>query len=163
MSIAKTALALGAPSFGLWFISVGQNTIKLARSSYRPEIEDTARKTGVPANLIRAIIMVESGFDPNAQAKGSSARGLMQITRGAAEEVKANHDDLFNPRFNIQVGASYLGIQISRFGFLDGIRSYNAGPGSIRYPLSHVKFWAESWAYFARVMRFYSAFERAKL
>ncbi len=59
---------------------------------------------------------MESKFDPQAvpptdPATGqpqSTARGLLQVTKRAADEVGANHGDLFLPGVNIDTGSSYL-------------------------------------------------------
>ena len=45
---------------------------------YRSHIEDAARRFDVPAVVLGAVILQESGGDAKAKAKGTSAKGLMQ-------------------------------------------------------------------------------------
>lgn len=45
-----------------------------------PTIEGAAKLVGIDKNTVSAVIAVESGFDPNAKARGSSATGLGQFT-----------------------------------------------------------------------------------
>jgi RHS repeat-associated protein len=88
--------------------------------------------------LIIALIYKESGFDPTARSNvsGSSATGLMQMTRTAVAEVNRvlgteyTHASMTNAATNIQVGSAYLQIRIDRAGdLLQGLNGYGTGPG----------------------------------
>lgn len=96
---------------------------------FKQEINQAARATGIAAALIAAIIMTESGFNP--QAKSSAgARGLMQLMPETMLDLGV--DDPFDSTANINAGAAYLKKQINRFKRLDlALAAYNAGPANV--------------------------------
>ena len=82
---------------------------------YRSHIEDAARRFDVPAVVLGAVILQESGGNARAKAKGTSAKGLMQTidaTFALAKKTLANKDlRISNPlvaRDSILAGAWYL-------------------------------------------------------
>lgn len=90
-------------------------------------------------SYILGMIAQESLGDPN--AKGAIGEiGLMQITRGAMQDVNDIRgknfkiEDLEKPVINIEVGVAYLAIQKGRmYGDLfKAIQSYNAGAEAVR-------------------------------
>lgn len=85
---------------------------------------------GVPYVVLKGLISVESGFDPNAKNPNSSAYGLTQVIKSTAESMGYNHASLNNPEIAIDAGARYLGIQVKKFGLSGGIRAYYTGPGT---------------------------------
>ncbi len=92
-------------------------------------VQRAARETGVPANLIRAVIQVESGGNPRAVSP-TGAIGLMQLMPGTARELGVNPWD---PYQNILGGARYLKKMYQLTGnWRDALVAYNAGPGSWR-------------------------------
>ena len=100
------------------------------RDTYEPYILEAAMRYNVPANLVRAVIRVESNFNPNA-VSSAGAKGLMQLMPGTAKDMAVS--DLFDPRQNIFGGTRYLRLLINRF---DGdpklaIAAYHAGPGIV--------------------------------
>ncbi|NVM57474.1 MAG: lytic transglycosylase domain-containing protein, partial [Desulfobacterales bacterium] len=96
-------------------------------SRYDPYIAEAARKHGVPFSLIRAIIKVESDFDPDA-ISSAGACGLMQIMPQTAKALGVM--DPFDPRENIFGGVRYLKELLTQFrGSLPlALAAYNAGP-----------------------------------
>lgn len=94
-------------------------------------IAEAASRFGVDADLIRAVIVQESGGNPHARSP-RGARGLMQIipTTGRALGLERP----FDPRENILAGARYLAEMLDRHaGDLPlALASYNAGPGAVR-------------------------------
>jgi len=85
----------------------------------------------VSENLIKAVILQESGGDPRAvSAKG--AKGLMQLMDKTAAELGVRN--VFSPVENIRGGARYLAGLIEQFrGNLElALASYNAGIGTVR-------------------------------
>jgi soluble lytic murein transglycosylase-like protein len=101
-----------------------------APGDYDPFIAEAASKYGVPFSLIKAVISVESDFEPYAVSH-AGARGLMQIMPETARDLGVT--DAFDPRENIFAGARYLKELLSRF---DGdlplaLAAYNAGPDRV--------------------------------
>ena len=93
-------------------------------------IAEASAEYGVDPRLVRAVIRVESQFDPKAES-GAGARGLMQLMPILSKELGVQ--DPFNPRENIFGGVKYLGRMLERH---DGnvtlaLASYNAGPRNV--------------------------------
>jgi soluble lytic murein transglycosylase-like protein len=132
-----------------------------AANPYDLLIHEAAGLHDVDSDLIRAIIMVESQFNPNAKSK-RGAKGLMQlmpVTAGGLDVV-----DLLNPHENVHAGARYIKTLLDRF---DGdvklaLAAYNAGPQSvIRY--DGVPPYKETRLFIARVFDYYAAFKEDAL
>jgi soluble lytic murein transglycosylase-like protein len=103
-----------------------------------PEIERDiaaahAAYPGVPAQLIRAIIIVESGGNPLAirqEPGGEASRGLMQLLLSTARSLGYNGppDGLFDPALNVKLGTAYLWRLYQRLGDWQAVISaYNGG------------------------------------
>jgi hypothetical protein len=97
---------------------------------YRKEIDEAAASTGLPPELIVAVIYHESGGNPRAVSR-AGARGLMQLMPRTARGLGVS--DPFDPRQNIMGGARYLRIQLDRFGgnLALALAAYNAGPRNV--------------------------------
>jgi soluble lytic murein transglycosylase-like protein len=99
-------------------------------SRLRGVIENQASQQSLSPDLVRAVIRVESNWNPRAQsAKG--ALGLMQLMPATAAEYGVS--DPFNPEQNIRAGVKYLRKLVDRF---DGktelaLAAYNAGPAPV--------------------------------
>jgi len=87
---------------------------------YGPQIQAAAEKTGVPASLLAAQMLQESGGDPNAKTinpdLGLPDVGLMQVDQATFQGLQADHPDLkgqdiANPATNI-LAAAYLDQQL---------------------------------------------------
>ena len=107
--------------------SPSKNSKGYSTSKYDHFISEASIKYGIPFKLLKALIKVESDFNPKAVSK-AGAIGLMQI-------MPANFDALeitnpFNPRENILGGTLYLKQLMTRFeGRLPLVlAAYNAGP-----------------------------------
>lgn len=93
-------------------------------------IERWSTYYNVDPNLIRAIIHVESGFNPNAVSR-KGARGLMQLMPKTAEELGVK--DAHHPADNIKGGVKYFSDLMRRFkgDVRLALAAYNAGPESV--------------------------------
>ena len=101
------------------------------------EAERLGERYEIEPGFIAAITFAESSFNANARNQG--ARGIMQITRPAWEEVS---DKPFwrawNWRVNMRVGVKYLDFSRSRleengrFSYPLLAASYRFGPGAVR-------------------------------
>lgn len=88
--------------------------------------EAEARRQGVPPQLIKAMIDVESNWNPTVRSKKDAA-GLMQLIPGTAKDVGVT--DVTDPLQNIRGGVTYLKQQLNRFGDLGlALAAYNWGP-----------------------------------
>ncbi len=102
----------------------------LNKKCYDQLIEKAARKFNISFSLIKAVIEVESAYNPRAvSAKG--ARGLMQIMPFHFHEL--NISDPFEPSQNIMGGTRYLTELIRQYqGNVEhALAAYNAGPGTV--------------------------------
>lgn len=85
-----------------------------------------AEKHGLDPSVLKALIDVESQFNPIAKSK-KGAVGLTQLMPRTAQSLGVV--DRTNPQENITGGASYLRELLNRFGSLDkALGAYNYGP-----------------------------------
>jgi soluble lytic murein transglycosylase-like protein len=97
---------------------------------YEAAISEHARRQGVAADLVRAVIQVESAFNPVAvSTKG--AMGLMQLMPWTAHELGVNNP--FDPDQNIRGGVTYLKQLLNRYDQKVelALAAYNAGIGNV--------------------------------
>ncbi len=102
-------------------------------SRYDEHITQAAQLYQLPVELVRAVIQVESNFDPRAVSP-VGAQGLMQLMPFTAERMMVT--DIMDPRQNIFGGTRYLRILANMFnGDIHlTVAAYNAGEGAvIRY------------------------------
>jgi soluble lytic murein transglycosylase-like protein len=99
-------------------------------SRYDVHIRQAATLYQIPEELVRAVIKVESDFDPRAVSR-ANARGLMQMIPQTAERMMVT--DVFDPRQNIFGGVRYLRVLANLFnGDLQlTVAAYNAGEGAV--------------------------------
>jgi len=97
---------------------------------YDDWIHQAATLYQIPEALVRAVIKVESDYDPRAVSV-SGARGLMQLMPDTATSLSVK--DIDDPRENIFGGVRLLRILANTFnGDLDlTVAAYNAGPDSV--------------------------------
>ncbi len=134
-----------------------RESVPLSVNRYDSYIGQAALLYQIPEDLVRAVIMVESGFNPRATSK-ADARGLMQLIPATAARMLV--DDVFDPRQNIFGGVRYMRVLANLFNgdlFLT-LAAYNAGEGAV------VKFrgippYPETQAYVARVVAFYRQYQ----
>ena len=97
---------------------------------YDEHIRQAAALYQIPEQLVRAVIKVESDYDPRA-VSSAGARGLMQLMPETAGRMQVK--DINDPRENIFGGVRYLRVLANMFnGNLDlTIAAYNAGEGAV--------------------------------
>jgi soluble lytic murein transglycosylase-like protein len=125
-------------------------------SQFDPHIREAAALYRIPEALVRAVIQVESNFDPRAVSP-ANAHGLMQMIPPTAERMMVT--DIFDPRQNILGGTRYLRILANTFnGNLQlTIAAYNAGEGAVaRY--GGIPPYAETQNYVVKVMEAYQRY-----
>jgi soluble lytic murein transglycosylase-like protein len=99
-------------------------------SRYDKHVKEASDLYLIPQALIKAVIKVESDFDPDVVSV-AGAEGLMQLLPGTAERMKVK--DSFNPRQNVMGGTKYLRVLANMFegDLLLTIAGYHAGEGNV--------------------------------
>lgn len=130
-------------------------------SRYDAHIRQAATLYQIPEELVRAVIKVESDYDPRAVSR-ANARGLMQLIPETAERMMVT--DMFDPRQNIFGGVRYLRVLANLFnGDLQlTIAAYNAGEGAVTRH-GGIPPYEETRAYVAKVLAYYNYFRTAGL
>lgn len=99
-------------------------------SRYDAHILEAAQLYALPSAFIRAIIKVESDYDPRV-VSCAGAKGLMQLMPDVEREQKV--DNVFDPRLNILGGTRLLRVNANRFrgDLVLTIAAFHAGPGAV--------------------------------
>src|SRR6185312_14195980 len=93
-------------------------------------IREAATLYQIPEELVRAVIKVESDYDPRAISR-AGAQGLMQLMPETAQRMQVR--DVMDPRENILGGVRYLRVLANMFnGNLQlTLAGYNAGENAV--------------------------------
>jgi len=93
-------------------------------------INDAARENHLDPLLLKAIISVESGFDPHSLS-AAGACGLMQLMPDTAKLFRIHN--IYDPKENIDGGAHHFRNLLERFShnLPLSLAAYNAGEGPI--------------------------------
>lgn len=102
----------------------------MALDKVNPLIEAAAKREGVSADLVRAVMEQESALRPCA-VSSKGAQGLMQLMPSVQQEFGVR--DPFDPAQSIDAGTRYLKQLLGRYkGNLDLVlAAYNAGPARV--------------------------------
>jgi len=116
----------------------GSATSLLTRSQVESYIAAN-NNAPVSGQLLLCMIWKESGFDPTVKSSGSSATGLMQMTKPAVTTVNQNtpkgvhfeHSEMTDPARNIACGSHYLRIRIdwANGDLKKGLEGFGTGTG----------------------------------
>jgi soluble lytic murein transglycosylase-like protein len=111
-------------------VPVGPPLITHSNPHYEPLIRQHAGQHGLRPELVRAVIQVESAFNPRAVSP-KGAMGLMQLMPATARLFGVI--DPFNPAENIRAGVSYLRQLLERYDQDErlALAAYNAGPAAV--------------------------------
>ena len=96
-----------------------------------PIIDTVAKEQGVDATLVRAVIQVESGFEPRARSS-AGAVGLMQVMPQTAKQYGVSGRRLYDPRANIEAGIKHLKSLLDHLPLHLALAAYNAGEGAVQ-------------------------------
>lgn len=99
---------------------------------YSPVIYQYAKKHRVDADLVHAIIRVESGFNPRAISH-KGAIGLMQLMPETALDYGIkNKADLYKPGLNLDVGTRHFKKLLDKYESVNlALAAYNAGESAL--------------------------------
>lgn len=100
------------------------------RAIWYPAMASAACEWGVPASLLDAVVIQESGYNPAAMSpKGAS--GISQLMPSRARLLRVRN--VWNPVENLRGGARYLRSLLDEFGRFDlALAAYNAGERRVR-------------------------------
>ncbi len=117
---------------------------------YDDLILEHARRNDVRTDLVRAVVQVESGFNPLAQSPKGAA-GLMQLMPATAQRFGVRN--VFNPVENIRAGVAYLRELLDRYANNEqlALAAYNAGPGAVDKYGQNVPPYRETQNYVSRI------------
>ncbi len=107
-----------------------QRATTLPATPYDPYIEMVSRENGVDPTLVKAVALVESGFDPKATSP-KGAQGLMQLMPKTAAQYGVTN--LKDPYQNLSAGAKHLRELLDRYegNVTLALAAYNAGSGAV--------------------------------
>jgi soluble lytic murein transglycosylase-like protein len=126
---------------------------------FRDVIAHAATQNRVDAALVRALVEVESAFDPRATSR-RGAVGLMQLMPDTARRYGVV--DPYDPTDNLQAGARYLGDLLRLFDqdLSLALAAYNAGEGAVLKHGRRIPPYPETIAYVPKVL---AAYQRHRL
>jgi len=136
----------------------------------QPVLDEAARSTGVDEELLKAVITVESNYNPRAVSP-RGALGLMQLTPATADRygtAQERHTPaarrMLDARTNVITGARMLADLTRRYGGIDiALAAWNAGEGTVRKAGGHMPEIAETEAHVHLVLELYWALLQRKL
>ncbi|HEY3162611.1 MAG TPA: lytic transglycosylase domain-containing protein [Vicinamibacterales bacterium] len=114
--------------------AAGIRTTRTAASEYNHVydaiVEEHASRHALRPELVRAVIQVESGFNPLARSP-KGAMGLMQLMPATAKRLGVRN--AYDPTENIRGGCAYLRQLLDRYDGNEQIAlaAYNAGEGAV--------------------------------
>lgn len=114
-----------------------------------------AARHNVDPNLVRAVVKVESNFNPNAVSR-KGAMGLMQLMPSTARQLKVKNP--FDPEQNVDAGVRHLKHLLESYGgnVKLTLAAYNAGAGAVARS-SGVPRYAETQNYVRRITTLYNS------
>jgi hypothetical protein len=127
----------------------GEGVPAFVPPEFRDPLRSSAAKWGVPAAVLAAQLMAESGFNPHAVSP-AGAQGIAQFMPGTAASYGLRNP--FDPVAAIDAQAHLMSQLLHQFGSIPlALAAYNAGPGAVQACHCSTPY-AETAAYVARIM-----------
>ena len=135
-------------------------------AKFAPLIERNAKLHHVDPALVKAVIAVESAFEP-AAVSPKGALGLMQLTpdTGArygvvADKARSVEQKLLDPAINLSIGTRYLRDLLALFAndLSLALAAYNAGEQAVRHYKQSIPPFPETQEYVKLVRQFYALY-----
>jgi hypothetical protein len=106
------------------------SSVELLPVPYADIIDQVSSREGVDPRLVRAVIQVESAYQPGARSR-KGAMGLMQLMPATAKRYSVA--DPYDPGSNIEAGIRHLKALVDRFGseLSLALAAYNAGEAAV--------------------------------
>ena len=126
-------------------------------AAYAGLIDSAARTAAVQPALLRAVIAVESAFDPRAVSR-AGAQGLMQLHPTTARRYGVGNP--FDPEQNLRGGATYLSDLLRRYdnNLELVLAAYNAGEDAVERYGRRIPPYRETREYVPAVLKLYKRF-----
>jgi len=127
-------------------------------SKYDMSIREASRTFSIPEPFIRAVIRVESDYDPRVVSI-AGAQGLMQLMPATAKRMSCKNP--FDPHDNIMGGTRYLRHLANMFGgdMVLTIAGYHAGEGAVT-KYGGVPPYKMTKEYIRKVLKFYYRYKK---
>lgn len=105
-----------------------------------------ASRAGVQADLVLAVIQIESAFDPYAVSH-VGAQGMMQVMPFWKKEIGREQDSLIDLETNLRYGCTILKYYIDKEKgrWAEGLARYNGSYGKYWYPEKVLTAWQKHW------------------
>lgn len=153
----QNAQEISTPPSNILSTGYNKQTLRGPATPYDSIISDCASQFNVDPNLVKAVIRVESNFNPNA-VSSAGAKGLMQLMPATFNSLSSG--DIFDPRTNVCAGTQYLSQMLSLFGNNAQLAeaAYNAGPGAVQKYHNNIPNYPETQNYVASVTGVYNSY-----
>ena len=122
--------------------------VLIGKTVYDPIIESASDRHGVPVRLVKALIQVESAFQPRARSN-KGAMGLMQLMPETARQYQARNP--YDPAANIEAGTRHLKSLLDQFELPLALAAYNAGEATVRR-FGGIPPYSETQAYVSKIL-----------
>lgn len=142
--------------------SSSPGTAQLTRNTqYHPMIERVSDEVGIDADLLHAMIKVESNYKPQAVSH-KGARGLLQVMPATGKRF--GFTNLMDPEHNLLAGATYMKWLIGHFDndLTLALAGYNAGEGAVKKYGRTVPPYKETRHYVKKVMEHYNNLQNSR-
>lgn len=123
------------------FIKDPQEQFRILRLVHRE-----ATRANLPADLVLAVIQIESAFDPYA-VSSAGAMGMMQVMPFWKKEIGREEDNLIDLETNLRYGCTILKYYIDKEQgrWTEGLARYNGSYGKYWYPEKVLVAWQKYW------------------